>query len=161
MVWMWGFWATWFMACVEVRSKPFGVSPSTTTAERLKRFLNWSLSHSTCSRISYKVDEARHKYSPDSFSLSSLTVAYFCDRNSGFYQRQRQPSLLPVLVSGREMARPGQQALGEETHHSGGERTSLTTTAYRQRVGEPVADFQFWQPKSSFFCTKAVRVCEK
>lgn len=43
-------------------------------------------------------------------------------RNIGLHWWERLSSLLPVLMPRREVARPGQQALGEETHHSGGER---------------------------------------
>ena len=43
-------------------------------------------------------------------------------RNIGLHQWEGVSSLLPVPVPGREVARPRQQALGEETHHSRGER---------------------------------------
>lgn len=92
-------------------------------------------------------------------SSSSWAVTLFYVRNSGFCQWQRQPSPLLVLVSGREMARPRQQALGEETYHSGGERTSLIMKPHRQHV-ENLRWISVWQLKYSLL-HKAVRVHEK
>lgn len=42
-------------------------------------------------------------------------------RNLGLHQWGKKPSLLPVLLPRGEVAGPRKQALGEETHHRGGE----------------------------------------
>lgn len=57
------------------------------------------------------------------------TSAWYSDwlscssRNIAFHWWRRVPSLLPILLHWGEVAWPRQQALGEETHHSGGGRT--------------------------------------
>lgn len=97
-------------------------------------------------------------------------IVLFFSRNIGLYWRERLPSLLPVLVPWREVARPTQQALGEETHHSGGERTFKLLKTHRQccTLKDLKAVFQFGRggffillhiPQSNFMRNQAAKIC--
>lgn len=79
----------------------------------------------------------------------------FLCRNIGLHWWERLSSLLLILVPRREMARPGQQALGEETHHSRGERTfKLLKQTDSVGLSKTLKQYFLWQRSFYFyFCS--------
>lgn len=79
-----------------------------------------------------------------------LVWLFYSSRNSALHSWERLPSLLSVLVHWGEVAWPWQQTLGEEAHHSGGEKTQTqcvrpeSTISVWQNFFYSARNYQIW-----------------
>lgn len=168
MAWKSGCRAKWSTAGDGEKAKLSGASPSMTRPDSLERFLNCSLSAFTCWGTLFEVGERSKSVAFLNWvnlGCSFLCTVWFLLRNKGFHWGEgvRVPSLLPVLLYRREVARPRQQALGEKTHHSGGEEAFWNDLKHANSVALSQTSKQYFKEADIYFSPSfsAAQTCIK